>query len=190
MVEETSRKPDFKNDVKTYGTNGENLFLSLYDEDFKKKGYSVYNVTDDVRYQTVDVDFVISKDGSDLGPINEVLDDANFEKVEVKVDTRALDTGNLPYEMISHAELGWSIITRCDKVFFILAREEDDKRTAELGVWVDMKKWREFIHNKNNKKRCNFIKSEDGIADLLCRVNDLRSTGVIIKETPLNNKEF
>ena len=102
--------------------------------------------------------------------------------MEVKVDTRTIDTGNIPYEMVSHSQLGWCLVTKCDKVFFIIAKEEGENLTPLKGLWLDMNKWREFIADKSTKKRPNFIRSENGIFDLLCKVDDLQAYGVIIGE--------
>ena len=200
MVERTARKPDFKSDIDKYGTWGESLFLNTYLESFTKKNYGVYNVSKDPFFQERDIDFVIAKkslygedyDGLDNDKqfpdefpedIKELcIDSPDFEKVEVKVDTRTIDTGNIPYEMISHSQVGWCIVTKCDKVFFIIAREDVNGLTPIRGLWLDMTKWRAFIDDKTTRKRSNFIKSENGIADLLCKVDDLRSYGVIISE--------
>ena len=202
-VDKTNRPPDFKNDVEKYGTWGENLFRDTYLPLFEKREYGLYNVTQDPFFQVRDIDFVVAKkplyaedyDGLDNGKkfpdewdesYNEtVLEDPDFETIEVKVDTRTIDTGNIPYEMISHAQLGWSIVTKCDKVFFIVVREEGDTVTPIRGLWIDMKKWREFIADRKTRKISNLIRSEQGIADLLCKEKDLREYGVI-----LSTREF
>ena len=148
----------------------------------------------------MDIDFVIAKkpwfgidyDGLDNDKLypdefpeelkDECLKNPDFENIEVKVDTRTIDTGNIPFEMVSHSQLGWCLVTRCDKVFFIIAREEGENLTPLKGLWLDMEKWRDFIADRETKKKCNFIRSENGIFDLLCKVDDLREYGVIIGE--------
>lgn len=198
-VDKTNRPPDFKSDIDRYGTWGETLFSETYAKTFSKRGYGLYNVTKDPFFQVRDIDFVVAKsplyeedyDGLDNDKqfpdewddsMNEVvMISSDFEKVEVKVDTRTIDTGNIPYEMVSHSQLGWCLATKCDKVFFIIAREEGNL-TPLKGLWLDMEKWRDFIADKNTKKKCNFIRSENGIFDLLCKVDDLQKYGVIIGE--------
>lgn len=199
-VDKTNRPPDFKSDIDRYGTWGEALFSETYAKTFSKRGYGLYNVTKDPFFQVRDIDFVVAKsplyeedyDGLDNDKqfpdewddsINEVvMTSPDFEKVEVKVDTRTIDTGNIPYEMVSHSQLGWCLATKCDKVFFIIAREEGENLTPVRGLWLDMEKWRDFIADKTTKKKCNFIRSENGIFDLLCKVDDLQKYGVIIGE--------
>lgn len=199
-VDKTNRPPDFKNDVERYGTWGEDLFAKTYSGIFEKRNYGLYNVSKDPFFQVRDIDFVIAKkslypenyDGLDNNKMfpEEIPDELKemcltsdfFEKIEVKVDTRTIDTGNVPYEMISHSQLGWCLVTKCDKVFFIVARENEGNLEPIQGLWLDMNKWREFIADKSQKKRCNFIRSENGIADLLCKLEDLREYGVVLSE--------
>ena len=200
-VDKTNRPPDFKSDIDRYGTWGESLFVDTYLKAFKEKNYAIYNVTKDPFFQGVDIDFVIAKrpllmedydgkpyyEGIASGNKDLLLVHPDFQTVEVKVDTRTIETGNIPYEMISHAQEGWCIVTKCDKVFFIVARENEDGLTPVTGLWLDMEKWREFISDRTTKKKCNFIKSENGIADLLCKVDDLRDYGVVIMEKSFEN---
>ena len=190
-VDKTNRPPDFSSDVEKYGTWGEELFYNTHSEKFEKKGYVAFNVTKNPEYQAVDIDYVIAKNDAykpksqfDDVPynINDVLSLNDFEKVEVKVDTRTIDTGNVPYEMVSHSQLGWCLRTKCDKVFFIIVKEENDTVTPIKAVWLDMQKWHEFVADKAMKKRCNFIRSENGIFDLLCKLTDLKDYGVVISE--------
>ena len=199
-VDKTARKPNFKADVETYGAWGESLFIDTYSASFKEKGYGIYNVTKDPDFQKKDIDFIIAKkplygedyDGLDNGSLypdefpkdlkDICLKHPDFEKVEVKVDTRTIDTGNIPYEMASHAQKGWCLATMCDKVFFIIARENEKGLTPVRGLWLDMAKWHEFIADNSTEKRSNFIRSEKGIFDLLCKVDDLKEYGVIIGE--------
>lgn len=190
-VDKTNRPPDFNSDVEKYGTWGEELFYNTHSEKFEKKGYTAFNVTKNPEYQAVDIDYVIAKNDAykpksqfDDIPynVNDVLSLDDFEKVEVKVDTRTIDTGNVPYEMVSHSQLGWCLRTKCDKVFFIIVKEENDTVTPIKAVWLDMRKWHEFVADKATKKRCNYIRSENGIFDLLCKLTDLKDYGVVISE--------
>lgn len=199
-VDKTNRSPDFKSDIDRYGTWGETLFTDTYLKSFEEKKYGVYNVTKDPVFQSVDIDFVIDKkpwfgmdyDGLDNDKLypdefpeelkDECFKNPDFENIEVKVDTRTIDTGNIPFEMVSHSQLGWCLVTKCDKVFFIIAKEEGENLTPLKGLWLDMDKWKDFIEDRTTKKRCNYIRSENGIFDLLCKVDDLQAYGVIIGE--------
>ena len=120
-----------------------------------------------------------------MPPIDEVISGKNFEKIEVKVDTRALETGNLPYEFISHGSSGWSVITKADYVYMVLCDESDGKIIAKSIMWIDMTKWHEFVKNRKIKKRINHIWNES-IVDLLCRIDDMKDSGVIFKEEKIN----
>lgn len=199
-VDKTNRPPDFESDVEKYGAWGEDLFADTYASTFEKRGYALYNVTKSPFFQERDIDFVVAKsplysddyDGLDNGKkfpdeldesMNEtVMSSCEFEKIEVKVDTRTIDTGNIPYEMISHAQLGWCLRTQCDKVYFIVAKEEGDNLTPVRALWLDMAKWREFIADKKTSKISNLIRGERGIADLLCKETALEKYGVILSK--------
>ena len=187
IIGKTSRPPSYKNDIKVYGTGGEKLFLNLESDKIESKGYKIFNVSSDIDYQYVDIDFIISKNPSveNLPPIDKVISVKDFEKIEVKVDTRALETGNLPYEFISHGSSGWSVITKADYVYMILCDESDDKIVAKSVMWIDMAKWHEFVKNRKIKKRINHIWNES-IVDLLCRIDDMKNSGVIFKEEKIN----
>lgn len=187
-VDKTNRPPDFRSDIDRYGTWGEALFESHYRPQFEKKNYVLFNVTKNQKYQVNDIDFIVAKYLAEDPETpdhqsNLILGDVdNYERIEVKVDTRTIDTGNIPYEMVSHSQLGWCMVTKCDKVFFIIAKENGEELTPIKGLWLDMKKWREFIADKTTKKKCNYIRSENGIFDLLCKVEDLQTYGVVIGE--------
>lgn len=89
MTIETSRKPDYYSDIDTYGKFGEELFLKEYSHLF------IRDVRSDPDHQKTDVDFLVN----------------GRHRVEVKVDTVALKSGNIAYEMVSHGSSGWSVIT-------------------------------------------------------------------------------
>lgn len=187
MVEKTIRPPSYMNDISIYGSGGEKLFLSLESEKINGKGYKIFDVTENIDYQYVDVDFVIGKTSSvdKLPSTEEVIGSKEFEKVEVKVDTRALETGNLPYEFISHGSSGWSVLTKADYVYMILCDESNDKIVAKNVMWIDMMKWHDFVKNRRIDKKINFIKNES-IVDLLCKIKDMRDNGVILTEKRIN----
>ena len=94
-----------------------------------------------------DVDFIVRRINSD----------DRWYCVEVKVDTRALDTGNLAYEVISHGCNGWSVITQADDVFIVLAKEIGVYLNPIKALWVDMNKWKEYCSNRNTPKKMNII---------------------------------
>ena len=186
-VERTIRPPSYMNDIKVYGSGGEKLFLSLESDKMATKGYKIFDVTTDVTYQHADVDFVVSKVPSidKLPTVEEVLSSKEFEKIEVKVDTRALDTGNLPYEFISHGSSGWSVLTRADYIYMVLCEEVNNKLVAKNVMWIDMLKWHGFVDDRRIKKKVNFIKNES-IVDLLCKIDDMKNNGVILVDKKVN----
>lgn len=181
VVERTIRPPSYMNDINVYGSGGEKLFLSLESDKIKAKGYEIFDVTTDTNYQYVDIDFVVSKIPyiDQLPIIDDVLTSKEFEKIEVKVDTRALETGNLPYEFISHGSTGWSVLTKADYIYMVLCDEIDSKLIARNVMWIDMRKWDEFVEDRRIAKKINFIKNES-IVDLLCRIDDMKKNGVIL----------
>jgi hypothetical protein len=189
VVEKTERPPSYIHDINKYGGGGEKIFLALEGGNFSRKKYRIFDVTKDKQYQFVDVDFVISKDGAidKLPEIEKVLALDSFEKVEVKVDTRALETGNLPYEVVSHGSTGWSVLTKATYVYMILCIEGGGETIAKKIMWIDMNKWHSFAQNRNTTKKLNIIKNES-IVDLLCRINDMREYGVILSEKDINFK--
>lgn len=187
VVEHTGRKPSFMSDVKKYGSGGEGLFVFLEEDKMKKKGYNLFNVADNHDYQLNDVDFVVAKDSkiTSLPTTEEVLTNDVFDKVEVKIDTRALETGNLPYEFVSHGKQGWSFITKADHIYMILCEENGSELVAKKIMWIDMHKWHEFVRVYRPENKLNHIKNEV-IIDMLCRINDMINNGVIISVRDIN----
>ena len=157
MTIETSRKPDYYSDIDTYGKFGEELFLKEYSHLF------IRDVRSDPDYQKTDVDFLVN----------------GRHRVEVKVDTVALKSGNIAYEMVSHGSSGWSVSTQADYVYMVLAK--DNPLTPVWAIMIDMKRWHDFCADRKTPKKMNVIQSES-IVDILCKINDLRKYGVIIRE--------
>lgn len=187
VLESAGRRPSYMSDIEKYGAGGERVFVSLEENKIHDKGYSLFDVTKVKEYQHADIDFVISKD-SDIGTlpcIDEVVSSERFEKIEVKLDTRALSTGNLQYEVISHGSLGWSVITKSDYIYMVLCEEDEETLVVRKILWLDMKKWNAFAQDRSRKKRINFIQNEE-IVDFLCRISDMRSYGVILSERNVN----
>lgn len=168
MTEKTSREPNYFGDIDKYGKFGEDLFLSMY-----KDQLEIDDVRSNISYQRRDVDFIVRRINSD----------DRWYCVEVKADTRALDTGNLAYEVISHGCNGWSVITQADYVFMVLAKDDGYLQPIK-ALWIDMNKWKEYCSNRNTPKRMNIIQSES-IVDLLCKIDDLKKYGVITKTLDL-----
>lgn len=157
MTEYTARRPNYYSDIETYGKFGEELFLKEY-------GYlHIEDVRNINNWQRMDVDFIVSKKWL----------------VEVKVDTVALSTNNLAFEVISHGSLGWSFLTRAHYVYMVLAK--DDPLRAIKSFVIDMNAWKEYCADRNIMKKINKIDSES-IVDLLCPIPDLKKHNVIIKE--------
>lgn len=157
MTEQTARQPDYYSDIETYGKFGEEIFLSDYDN------LKIKDVRNSKFYQQADVDFIVN--------------DKWF--VEVKVDTVALKTGNLAFEVISHGSLGWSSVTQADFVYIVLA--EDNPLRAVKALIVNMQMWREYCANRNTIKKINKIEAEN-IIDILCPISELKKHNVIVKE--------
>lgn len=177
VVNETTRKPNYYNDIEKYGKFGEDIFINYAKDKCCKKGYRLIDVREDKEYQKKDIDFIIDKGES------------GEEKIEVKVDTRALETGNLPFEYISHCASGWSVATECDKVFMVLA-EDGYELKAMVALWIDMTKWKEWMSVRDsNGRMINYIKSESGIVDILCKIEVLKEKGIILSEVPLNKRD-
>lgn len=57
MIESTKRKPDYMNDINTYGKLGEDVFLKLFEG--KRK---IRDVRKEEKYQRMDIDFLMEND--------------------------------------------------------------------------------------------------------------------------------
>ena len=173
IVKKTSREPNYYSDINTYGKLGENIFINYISDKCNKKGYKLIDVRNDFEYQKKDIDFIIDKNGN------------GQENIEVKVDTRAIETGNIPFEYISHSSSGWSVVTECDKVFMVLAKDGEQIHPVK-ALWIDMNKWKEWMKKRDlNGRKINYIKSENGIVDILCKIDVLKEEDIIIKEINL-----
>lgn len=173
-VEKTSRKPNYRKDIE-YGKVAEDDFLSFIRQ---KEDLLCFDVRGIREYQNNDIDFILTRNNINSLPSFEVvLKQESFFKVEVKLDSRALETGNLPYEVVSHSSSGWCITTKADFLYIVLT--EKDKKLIKKRAWIDMTKWHEWCANRSKKKKISHIKSENGIVDLLCRIDDLEKDGVL-----------
>lgn len=161
-VEQTRRSPDYYKDIE-YGKVAEADFETVYTPVIKKRGYSVSDVRMLKEYQNMDVDYVVKKDDKEI-------------KIEVKLDSVALETGNIPYEVVSHGSLGWCSVTECDFCYYCFT--DRDGTDIRKRAWIDMKKWREFCADRKGYKKLSVIKNES-IVDLLCKINDLEKNSIL-----------
>lgn len=178
VLEKTERDPNYYNDIKTYGKCGEDDFISFFNNKISKKGYTLHDVRKIKEYQNIDIDFIIDKNGDVNFPtsLEQVLLDKRYIKIEVKYDSVALETGNIAYESISHGSLGWGDITKCDFIYQVFT--EKNSLIIKKRAWIDMAKWKEYLSNRKNKKKINYIKNEE-IIDLLCNLNDMEEKNVL-----------
>ena len=163
MIESAKRKPDYFGDIKKYGEFGEQVFLDKYSADME-----IVDVRKNPAYQKMDIDFLIAGQGK------------RFVGIDVKVDTTAIETGNLVYEVVSHARNGWAVTTKAKYIFVVMAREQEEL-TAVRGFWLDMDAWREYCSRRDTAKEVKIL-GDEKIVNLLCPIYDLRNEKVIVKE--------
>lgn len=176
IITETDRKPNYYHDIKYYGKFAENDFLEMFHK--KKLKQTIFDVRKKREYQEVDIDFIIDKNGEES--FNEsfqtILSSDRYQKIEVKYNSRALDTGWVAYESISHNSLGWGETTKCDLIYMVFTEKDSFKILKR--AWLFMNKWKNFLANRKNRKKINYIVKE-GVVDLLCNINDLEKEKVI-----------
>lgn len=178
MPYQTSRQPSYFSDIE-YGKIAEMDFESIFIPSCRTEGYTVHDVRLIKEYQHADTDYVVDKVGGLSAP---TLDEAvsnrsRYALIEVKLDSRALSTGNLPYEVVSHGSSGWCLTTKADHVWFVLTPM--DGTVISRRAWVDMNMWHRYCADRSQPKRINYIQSENGIVDLLCPMTDLERYGVL-----------
>ena len=160
-----------------YGKVAEADFETVIVPKVMDKGYNVFDVRDFPEYQKKDVDYVIDTEGAESLPsIKEVISNRRYIKIEVKLDSRGLETGNFPYELESHSNAGWCVVTKCDYIY--LALTERDKDTILKRCWINKEKWDDYCANRSIKKRTSRIEDES-ITDLLCNMSDMERSGVL-----------
>lgn len=164
MVDYTKRPPDYFGDIKKYGHFGEDLFLEKF-----SSSMNIVDVRENKSYQRDDIDFLVARENR------------KYLSVDVKVDTVALKTGNLAFEVVSHSSSGWAMVTKADYIFIVLADETNWVLTPKVGYWLDMQAWRGYCADRANKKTINTVVSE-GIVDLLCPITLLKEKEIIKKE--------
>lgn len=79
---------------------------------FKKEGYTVQDVSDNKKWQEVDVDLLVYKN------------DKLVYKIEVKTDEKALVTQNIFIETKSNKGLGWIWKTEADYIYIVIPNEK------------------------------------------------------------------
>lgn len=163
-MEQTIRKPDYYKDIDKYGKFGEDIFIQKF---FDK--LQIIDVRENKAYQKEDIDFLVARENE------------KFKSIEVKVDCRAWETGNLLYESISHGCNGWAISTKADFIFMVIVKENGDNLIPVVAYWIDMEKWKEYCSRRDTKKALNIIENEK-IVDIRCKISDLKDAKVIEKE--------
>lgn len=96
-------KDYFYNCLETAKT-GEKIVADI----FKKKGYTVVDVSHEKEWQEVDVDLLVYKNAKPL------------YKIEVKTDEKALETSNIFIETKSNQGLGWIWKTEADYIYIVI----------------------------------------------------------------------
>ena len=102
-------KDYFYNCLETAKT-GEKIVTNI----FKKKGYTVVDVTNKREWQEVDVDLLVYKNTKPAYRI----------KVEVKTDEKALVTQNIFIETKSNQRLGWIWKTEADYIYIVIPNQK------------------------------------------------------------------
>ena len=178
VLEKTDRRPDYYNDIETFGKCAEDDFIKRFYNSPLCKNKTLFDVRKIKEYQEIDVDFIIDKEGENeiTCSFEEILYNKRFQKIEVKCNSVALTTGWIAYESVSHGSLGWGDITKCDLIYQVFT----EKNTTNIikRAWIDMKKWKQYLADRKNKKKLNIIKNED-IVDILCNINDMSEKDVL-----------
>lgn len=163
-VEKTRRSPDYYKDIE-YGKVAENDFEQRFGDIISKKGYILVDVRNKEEYQNMDIDYIA---------VNK--EDGKNVNIEVKLDSVALETGNIPYEVISHGSLGWCSITKANFIYYCFT--ERDGNEIKKRAWINVSKWREFCADRKKNKKLSVIKNES-IVDLLCKIKDLEKNKIL-----------
>lgn len=151
---------NFKNDVAS-GTKGEIIVMAWL---LKQKGIkNVIDVSDDEFFQKKDVDLIVQ------------LSNNKVCKVEIKTDFKAHETGNIPFEYESNADLhfdGCLKKTQADRIFFYIYNTHD----LLIANCENLKKYIE-----DNKEKLVFTKMGDTSKGYLLNINNLLNEKIIKK---------
>lgn len=182
MINKTKRNPNYYKDIKTFGKCGEDDFLLYYKNRLLKEEYQLYDVRKLTEYQYVDIDFIITKENKqDLPPIESVLKDKTYIKIEVKYNTKAMKTGYIAYELSSQGSTGWAINTQCDFIYQVFG--EEDSLNIINRAWIDMNKWHDYVKSRDRMDTkdnyCFNKENNDRFFDLLCNMKDMENKGII-----------
>lgn len=178
IIKKTGREPDFESDNSKFGKLAENDFIRNFNNNPRNKEKTLFDVRDKKEYQKIDVDFVIDNDGgTELPNIEEVLSNTKrYRKVEVKYNSRALDTGWITFEVYSHKNAGWGLFTKSDLLYIVFTNPYGE--TILERAWIYMDKWKEYAFNRETKTRLNWIENEK-VFDILHELNDMKNKGII-----------
>lgn len=187
------RESNFQNDIKIGKIGEEDLIKILANS---PKTEHIEDASNDPLFQLLDIDVIqftqLKKDGTQY-TINDVKEAFLthstkrdfFNAYEVKTDTRAEETRNVPYEMISHDNTGCCAITRADYVYFVFL----DNATREIKErWlITTKDWRQLIREHFNEtyvKLHNFNRTNDKVLNFLCNIEEMEKQNVAKKVNP------
>lgn len=187
------RESNFQNDMKI-GKIGEDDLINLLK--ISPKTEHIEDVSDNPFFQMLDIDIIQFTQLRDSGEpytaddVKEIFLTHSkkrnfFNAYEVKTDTRAEETRNVPYEIISHDNAGCCGITRSDYVYFVFL----DNTTREIKErWlITTKEWRQFIREKFNEayiKLHNFNRTNDKVLNFLCNIEEMEKQNVAKKINP------
>lgn len=160
------RLPNFRKDVKL-GKIGEDFCYEMLKQ--SQKAVSIIDVSEDKRFQLIDVDFIqilrtkpngeeYTKDDVFNNLIGGDADKTFYLLYEVKTDTVSITSRNVVYEIISHDGPGCAALSRAHYFFYIFVDGNNDIREAWL---IDMKKWRQYIR-ENSKNVVKMIETKNG----------------------------
>ena len=203
VLESAIEPRDYDKYLNTYGKEGEKDFENYIIPRLKKRNYSMFNVTNIEEYRHVSIDYVIDKlNRTELPDIETVINDDNYEKIEVKNTFTAPKTDNVAYELTTSTKLtnknrkkyrkkrdkngnlleygydcaGWCLKTKANLVYHTFANKETHE--IEKRAWIYMDKWHEFVKNPLNQLITNVLDNEH-VVDLLCPINKMVEQGVL-----------
>lgn len=177
VLEQAGRKPDFKKDVETFGKLAEDDFVRNFHNNPNNKNKTLFDVRGVLEYQQSDIDFIIDSLGrKELPQFQDVMSDERCKKIEVKYNSRALDTGWITFEVFSHKNAGWGLFTKCDLMYMVFT----EKYTSNIikRAWIFMDKWKKYASNRQTKAKANWIDNEK-VFDILHELKDMEKNGII-----------
>ena len=146
----------FENDLEFAESSEEKIWLSLLKSDKTK---DVIDVRSDKFFQELDIDFL------------QVTYKGNVNKIEVKCDRKADETGNMVYEVTSSGNPGCMKRTRADYVYYVL--NESGKTYALLVEPLKI-----AVESMDFKKQFSLVKMGDNAEGYVIPLNWLVKRGV------------